>query len=60
MIILKIGDLLIRIGKKISKKKDKKNADKNQENVKLYSNDDGDDCPCWWIFNKPPLPKIFK
>lgn len=60
MIILKIGDLLIKIGKKISSKKKNKDKNKNNENVKLYSNNDGDDGPCWWVFNKPSLPKIFK
>ena len=54
---MKIGNLLIKIGKKITGKK----SNKKDKEVKLYAtNDSKDDWACWWIFNKPNTLTIYK
>lgn len=57
---MKLGQILLAIGRKITGKNKKTNKkDKDKKEVKLMSSGDGS-WGCWWIFNKPPLPKIFK
>jgi len=52
---MKIGQLLLKIGRKICKKKQKDNNEDNEKS--LASNDSWG---CWFIFGKPRSPKIFK
>lgn len=52
---MKIGQLLLKIGKKLFKKKQKNN---NKDEEKLLASNDS--WGCWFIFGKPKTPKIFK
>lgn len=64
---MKIGEMLLKLGKKLTEGenevKNESNISKNT-NVKevnlLASKEDDEGWSCWWIFNKPAMPKIFK
>lgn len=54
---MKVGKILLKIGKKISGKKEN---NKGKELTVSAKSDDKDDWPCWWLFNKPRKPRCFK
>lgn len=59
---MKLGKILLKVGQKLTGNSTDESEDNNtEEEIQEDASSSGDGSwGCWWIFNKPRTPKIFK